>query len=253
MNWVEGIGPAGIGKTTFFRKLVLKSYKSTAWVTEEQGLSHIIRNPKDSGIKKKLLAIYFRQNLINFRKQRYLNSQYLFGNEILNVQGKPYNTLLESYLDFLRKEDKKVVNRLASFLWYVKLIKTLCAFDSYKYKKTVFFDEGILQNHPNLENVDWEKCILPRGLIFFYLSPELNFSRIMDRKREGVTRVIHRGLNGHTLKAIIEDDHKRHFRRRKILRNLNIPTIDVDLSEPDEKVYQRVNDFLTSCSNPLNV
>lgn len=254
MNWIEGLGPAGIGKTTFLRKLLLKSQKQKPWVTEYQGLSEIIRNPTKPDIKKRFLKYYFRQSLINFRKQQYLKSQFLFGNEVLKLEGEQYNALLESYIDFLREKDNEtVVDNLGHFLWYVKIIKTMCAFDYYNYEKLILFDEGAFQNHPNLRGMDWQKSILPKGLIFFHLEPELNFKRIMKRSQEGITRIIHKGLDDQELENFLEIEHEKDEKEKEVLRRLNIPIMDVDLSQDNEIELQKVHEFLVACSNTVNI
>ena len=222
MNWVEFIGPSGTGKTTF-QDLVLKRRKSVhKWVSLREGVEEIVASSFESGIRGKLRRLYFLQKIFKSDKERYVHE--LIEN-IDILQHPSYNPFVDRFFAFMTSfEILSAAEKIQYINWFTHIIKTMNFFDIHDYQTLVIMDEGLYNNTPGLEIVDWKKVSLyPRACVFFHLAVETNFKWINERRERGIVRNIHKDLFSHELLEYVQRDHARFQAKRDVLIQNKVP------------------------------
>lgn len=69
MNWIEIMGPSGIGKSTFLDGYYKHRKGSKKWVLLDEGMDELIQKNHFKGLSNQLLKFYFHQDYINTKKK----------------------------------------------------------------------------------------------------------------------------------------------------------------------------------------
>lgn len=248
MNWIEIMGPSGIGKSTFLKKL--RDYDSTKynWVLQNEGFDEIILSKKFYGRMDKILQLYIKQNWINSKKN--IIRKILLDKKGVFLKGsKEYSYLLDSYLEHFLKKSSTSSEKAYRISVYKEIIEVLCLFDHYQFDKTVVFDEGPINHHPNLIGNLKDAIKKPIGVVLCNLDLENNFQRIKMRERlRGRPSPLHIGLNDLELKNLINDHMVNYQNKKDIIIKLNIPYIEVNLADSSNNEVEKASQFIDTYS-----
>jgi deoxyadenosine/deoxycytidine kinase len=254
MNWIEIMGPSGIGKSTLLKSLSKIRQCKNDWVFLNEGLQELaINNANETSINK-ILKIYLSQSLLNRSKNLVVNSLLNRKNAYLKDAYR-YSPLIESYINYhVNISTNNAVEKAYRISLYKSIIEQLCIFDYYNYTKLVLLDEGPLNHHPDLAITDWSKDqTLPNGIVFCHLDPNENFKRIKSRQKKGRLVPLHKGLTDTELKEFIIQSNFDYLEKRKLLISKDIPYIDLDLKLIDITDLNDIMAFLMKCQENKEV
>ena len=249
MNWIEIMGPSGIGKS-FFLNVIVKNRKTTAdWVLLKEGLLEIAINQSKNDFGDKLLKAYLNQPFVNNKKD-FVTTILLNKKEAYLKEAWKYQEMVQQYLNFhCCNSNSDSIEKAYRISLFKSIIEDLCVFDFKEYRKLVILDEGPFNHLPDMEKLDPNLIRLPKGLIFCDLDVETNFKRIKSREKDrGKPSPIHIGLNDDELKTDIFNRRDAFLKKKEILLSYGIPYIDVNLNNVNEETVASTSSFLTLCS-----
>ncbi|WP_026934159.1 hypothetical protein [Christiangramia echinicola] len=245
MEWIEILGPSGIGKSFFLKSLISERNKESNWLSiEEIKLKWVLKNSKKEGLVASLIKLYLRQDFVNSEKSN-LTEILLDRKNAYLKEAEIFEELLKTYINHYIDLDICFKEKSYRISLFHKIIENLCLQDYYNIKNPIVMDEGPLSHHPDLIRVDWDnQKTLPNGLIFCSLSVEKNLSRIYKRKNEGRLAPLHHGLDKPDLIKHIEEKHHNYLTKQKILMTLGIPFIEINLDNVEPNILVKAQNFI---------
>ncbi|SDS25070.1 ATP-binding cassette domain-containing protein [Christiangramia echinicola] len=245
MNWIEIMGPSGIGKSTLLNSLSKFRNNRNDWVYLNEGLEILAKNNLDSSISDKILKYYLKQKVLNTKKNVLVKS-ILDGKRAYLENGKNYSALVESYLKYhFYFPSSNALEKTYRISLFKTIIEQMCTFDFYNFRIPVLLDEGPLNHHPDLKQNDWEKKqITPKGIIFCHLDIDENFDRVKRREKNGRLVPLHEGMEDYELKESIKSNYDLYLEKRDLLIAEGIPYFDIDLKKVQNIQLLEVKRFI---------
>lgn len=260
MNYIEMIGPPGIGKSTLLELLSDSRTKDASWKRYEEAIFDIAASLKWSQLKtpkSKLLYLINKSNISHYKKLGICNTivndvKRTFPNKVLTN----YNFLVDAQLKAVQHIALNIspINKCSFINWHLQSLQKVFTLEAFHYEPTVIFEEGPLKTHFGLEQINInhiEADSLPKAVIYCSLSIEDNLKRIQARKRTtGKLSAIHNELNKENLEQLVAYTHDVAASNYAFIRSIGIPTIEVDLSHPlTPSGIQQLNNFVTTYSD----
>jgi len=265
MEWIEFIGPSGVGKTFLFNELVKSRTKEEIWITPEEAADLIYSKEKYWKwiSKKDLLRNLIREKLL--QKKSHVRAKFPVNHrlELINRYGKEFEIHAELFLKRLHdREDFNYRKKLKMASWYYssRLEPFILLYGS-NLNLPIFFEDGIIHNNSGFRffeeyvshNQGSQKTIpLPDVIILILAEPETIFNRIKKRNKIG---------NGTFLQRDLSDrDIMKHVKRSiddktKIANSLNkcgCKVLKIDAENSVKFNSKRINKFLKNSSTKIN-
>ena len=252
MNWIELMGLSGVGKTTFLKAVIEYEGSGRNWVIQNEAFIDIAKNKSGKNYVQTILRLYLRQNLLHSskvdlarilinNKRAYLKEAALF---------RPY---LDSYLEYYYNQPVSPTEKAYRISLYRTIVENLCIWKEARFPKTVIMDEGLLNHHPNLFEVDFKKTrISPSGLVFCHLDAKEIFRRIKKREEQrGRPSPLHRNMSEAKLQKDIQIKLKRFGEKRAKLISEGIPYIDIDLDKLNPSTLKMASQFMNTLKTEI--
>jgi len=244
MNWIEFIGPPGVGKSFLLSKLRDTRAKNSDWVLMNEAIIEIAKEATTCSFKDNLRQKYLKQSFIDIGKKYLTYSKLKFG-KAYNKEAYRYEYLLERCWDLHQDTSSSVITKTRGIVLFSNIIEKLCLCDFYNYQEVVLMDEGPYANNPCLKTANnYPKTDIPKAFIFCNLEPQLNFARLKKRAESGELRPIHHGMDNEALKKRMEESHENFLDKKEVLKKIGIPFLEIDLKNIDEELIAEVNLFI---------
>ena len=244
MNWIEILGPSGIGKSYFLKSLVNSRVENSNWLTYEESKIHWALNSPNNDIITNSIKLYLKQNFIH--KQKFNLAESLINRKKSYLQESDnFENLLEAYFNYYANGSISYKERSYRISLFHHIISNISLHRFHNIPEILVMDEGPFSHHPNLEAVNWNsQQIVPSGIIFCNLSLSDNIARIKKRRKDGRLAPLHQGLNDCELTRHIEEKHKGYYKKKQLIKNLNIPFIEVDLKKIGQDQLNMTQNFI---------
>jgi len=249
MNYIELIGPPGIGKTTLLNTLA-QLRKEEAWKTYNEAISNItdslVWNQLNSS-KSRLLYLVNKANFTGHKKRGICNSLVKeLVPQIAGVIYKKYEYLAEAQLQAIQTLSPQISSIIkCSFVsWHMQALQKLFLLESFGYNSTVLLAEGPLKNHHGLNQVAHDKITpntLPNAIIYCHLSIAKNIERIQNRfALTGRVSTIHNTLNSGQIEELVSYSHEIAKANLGVIKMLGIPVYEIALTNAttDTELYK---------------
>ena len=251
MKRIEFIGAPGVGKSYLIQQLLQQKI--------------IDRLDSDTSFfKQKAQELYGSKNPLS---RRGLMTYNLFPSKHLNwsmelLQSdlkKAYDSTMH-YFDYLLtlfvkyyffESNSSIKGKVGHTSAYINLIKNAALLDHFNDDRIVLLDEGLIQNNRGiiLQTTEFvekmkkneKECFksMPAAVVFCELKSMENLKRIKDRVSKGGGIYLEHQLSDDDLLKRIATFRKEYELIKKVVIELGIPSIVLDLTEPLEKTIQK--------------
>jgi len=254
MNYIEIIGPQGVGKTSLLERLVAARPRGSSWVTYHEALFEIARQISWGDVNTMYGKYLYLLNRINPTSFKRIGISIKLINEIKpGNKGsiEQFDYLIRSHITYMNSDDLDLsaVNKARLLNWHFNAVQRCLLLEAFGYSKTVIFDEGPYKNHYGLKVLAISSITpgtMPLAVINCYTSTMENFERIKKRA-ENTNRlsVIHKDMDDEALMAMVETIRNVNTSNAMFLRNAGVPVLDTDLSgDKKEHDIGRIITFL---------
>jgi len=255
MHYIEIIGPQGVGKTTLLNELMKARTGIHIWKTYPEAVTEMADSlswNRYERINGKFLHLLHKCNFTGFKKQGIANSLIREATVDFPVEiQKKYEYLVDSQFKAFEKINLDIspINRFYLIDWHMKALDRVFTLEMHKYGKTVLFDEGPLKTHYGLELLDQQNVnrdTLPKAVVYCFTGIKKNKKRLVKRMdHTGRLSRIHNELNNEDFETMVEFVHEVMERNMAVIRNLEIPVHEIELSErPGKKKLGQLIEFL---------
>ena len=245
---IELLGAPGVGKSTFYNKL-LKRKRAVNWLTPREGIIDAVKS------NHRISLLPNRRNLIKIgvlQKFHYnWSKEILFSNKrhLIHKFSLKNGGLIEAYLNSISKtqiDDYYKIYLLEQLLGYIEEVIIL---DEYQKEKIVFWDEGIAQNAKVFEKNEYFKKFnnneIPQVIFHCDLEIDENIKRLKkrmdDNSRSLDKRIKELGIDSCTF---CKNNHDLINDKLKVLEQMGTRVIKLDLSNEDELNFGLVDQTL---------
>lgn len=261
INYIEFIGPPGVGKTTLFNLLVSNREKDSNWVTYQEAISNIadtISWEQLKNLKSTILYLLNKINLTQYKKQGICT---ILANELRgeiphSIQTK-YEYLMGAQLKAVASLNLNIssINKYSLLSWHLKSLEKAFLLEVFNYQRTVILTEGPFKTHYGLDYINLNQMdmdTIPRAVIYCTTSAEENLKRIQTRfVTTGKLSKIHTPLNNENLYFLVELTHDIAEKNLTFIKSLGVPTTEIDLTNPvTDYTIRELNHFISTYSNP---
>jgi len=253
INYIEFVGPQGVGKTTLLHKLMKLRQPAENWRTYQEAVSEIVDSLtwKDlKSIKSKILWLLNNGNFIEYKREGISNNLFSqIENDISLCIPKKYESLIGAHFKRLCLNDLDLspINRAQLVGWYIRALERVLVLEKLNYTKTVVLDEGPIKNHYGLKYMNSSEPaenVYPNAVIFCSLDVETNMMRILEREKQtGSLSMVHNELNNQPFEVMVKQTHKVFSENVDFLRKANVPVFEADMT--DKMVVDKVHKFVT--------
>ena len=242
MNYIELLGPQGVGKTTLLNQLAERRTEEYEWKTYEEAIKEVAQSLSFNEMKTiygKVLYLLNKLNPVDFKRMglasRIIKDAIPEHSENAKSQ---YDNLFELHLSYMANNDLGVssLKKIQLLNWHVKTLSRYFIFDTIQYQSTIVLDEGLLKNiygFSEFHESKFNTCAMPDAVINCYLSYEENIRRIRERQdKTGRLSIMHRGTKDkYTLEDRVEMIAKLNNKKVEVIKNANIPVLDVNMDD----------------------
>ncbi|MEL7834393.1 hypothetical protein [Fodinibius sp. Rm-B-1B1-1] len=259
MNYIEIIGPPGVGKSTLLKALVNRR-KNERWKTYQEAIINIANTLKWKQLgssKSQLLYVLNKINVSKYKELGLANTIVQYeASQIANSIKKKYEYFVDAEFEALNKMPLRIsaINKSSFLSWHIKSLNKLFIMEAFGYMPTVIFAEGPCKTHHGLKYIQEHKVTadtLPRAIIYCTLSAKDNIKRIQTRATAtGSVSTIHNQLNDEQLETLVLYTHQVAEENLTFLKRLGIPTYELNLTDTQSDVeLNHIQDFITENIN----
>lgn len=260
MNYIELIGPPGIGKSTLLNSLVNSRKNGDTWKTYHEAIFEMADSLSWNQLtsnKSRLLYLLYQANVTNYKKLGIANTIIKeLAPRFTDAMQRKYEYFIESQLKAINTLSIQIspINKCSFINWHIQAIKKLFVLETFGYSNTVLFAEGPLKNHHGLNYITHEETTpetLPNAVIYCTLGIDKNIERIQKRKAlTGSVSTIHNSLNKAQLEELVSYTHEIAKTNLGSIKMLRIPTYEVDLTHHiSDSEMTNLQHFISSYSN----
>jgi hypothetical protein len=243
MKRIDFLGAPGVGKSTLYLSLLNNRKNKDIWISPQELLEFRILEEISKRKSSKFNIIKFLGDYLIFFKplsKIYLSSKVqALLNHAFSERKDSYNELIGAALSAEQLIEKEHVRRLLGITWFFDVLKTVSVVETSNLDKLVLFDESICQKVFGITNCDFvieEQKIqnyfsfipLPDLLVYFYLDPELNYNRIINRQKIIPS---HKNLNMEELQKKILIHSKITDLGTEVLKDRGCKVLKLDMSK----------------------
>lgn len=258
MNYIEIIGPPGIGKSTLLKALV-DGTKDKKWKTYQEAIISIAKGLKLKELGSSKSRILYLLNKINLGGYK----EFGISNTILQYEAPQIANSIQKKYEYFVDAEIKAVNEIplrisafnkSSFLtWHIQSLKKLFILEAFGYMPTVIFAEGPCKTHHGLTYIPKHNIsadTLPKAIISCTLSVKENINRIQTRAIAGSIGTVHNHLNNEPLETLVEYTHQLVRTNLMYLKGLGIPTYELNLTNmQSDAELNHIQNFITENIN----
>lgn len=261
MRRIDFIGPSAVGKSTLYKAILNLRKESDFIYSQDEELMNIYinRGLNSSSLKNYLKAQLIRKNLFSGRHLKWAKSFATkeIGEEI-ESEINLYSGLFDIFLQGLYKIDSLSAARKCLFAkFYIGLLQRLSKITYFETGNIVMTEESVTNNnlglissdqyreHISADSKEWNRSTPTAVVYCMHPSLELYYQRRLKRieLRKQIT-YLDDGVKGEQLFKLCKDSRLSNENKAKVMREIGVPVLNVDMSFPVEENVHKVMKFL---------
>ncbi len=242
MIWIELIGPSGVGKSYYFKKLIDKN----SYLRPEHILIKRIKQSKEylaSPIYIKLLYVIIMLKIPKLKtvsESLFINhfSRYLFNKDLL-VNYEKYEEIVNTFLMEVAKipEPKFIVMKKIEL--FSKTLNRFILYCNYFKENDIYIAEDGLQHlSPTFLN-----NFKPTLFIILKADKKKIIKQRLNRAKVSPTTLIEKIYNEKKLLSYLEDYYFENYNRKLQIIKKTVPTISISISDENNVIRNIENEI----------
>lgn len=260
MNYIELIGPPGIGKKTLLNTLA-DTRKNKSWKTYEEvtyDITDSLTWNQLNSPKTKFLYLINKINIINYKRLGISNTIIKeLAPQIAGVIQKKYDYLFDAQLQAVQTLPLELlpIKKYSFIRCHIQALQKLFVLESFGYTPAVVFDKGPCNTHHGLNKITPNNIspdTLPNAVIYCALSVSNNIERIQNQHTSaGKTSTMHHKLNHDPVETIVSSAHQIAASNLAFIKTMGIPVFEIDMTNSlTEPVLEKLHSFIDRHSTP---
>lgn len=257
MEWIEFIGPPGVGKSFLFNKLLKSRTKEDSWITPEEAADLIFIRDQywKSMTKVNLVKLFIREKIL--RRKMSISSKFPVKTKIklIDFFGEDLEVHAELLFHGLHEKSefgyRKKLNMMSWF--YTHRLEPFILLHGSKLDAPILFEDGIIHNNTGFKNFesymnfkskDIKNIPLPDSIVLILASPNTIFNRIKYRNTLGDGRFMQRDLSDSEIKYHVDRSLKSSLKIANTLEKLGCSLLQINADDPVKDSCDKINNFL---------